>query len=117
MGRVNYMRKSFDSLTDYPPPHDGETVLDWVDRLHSQNISIARMDILDWFWYSVALNLNYEEKEALLASHPDIKCLAWAGRVYLSSADDLMFLKLCAGSDVVHSPMTPYRLKEENESI
>ena len=113
MGRVNYMRQTFDHVYEYPPPYEGETVLDWVDRLHSENISVARLEILDWFWYSIALNLSYEEKEALLGSHPNIKCLAWAGRIYLSSAEDLMFLKLCAGSDAVHSPMVPNRLKEE----
>ena len=111
-GPVRYMRKSFDCINDYPPPQNGETVTEWIDRLHANNISVNRMDILDWFWPSVALNLNYEDKEALLARIPGIQAFCWAGRVYVSNTDDLMVLRLSADEDVVHTPRPPLRSKE-----
>lgn len=111
MGPVKYGRRSFDNINDYPPPTNGELVTEWIDRLHEQNISVNRSDILDWFWPNLAFNMSIAEQDELMRAHPTIKFFRWGGRVYLSNTDDLMMLRLSA-PDGVHTPQGPFRLKE-----
>jgi hypothetical protein len=93
MGPINYLRKSFDNLDDYPEPYEHESITDWVDRLHDMNISVNSIYLLQWFWPHADFQANAEG----LLSRSNVKSeryLLWGLDIYGSTEEELMLLKL-----------------------
>jgi hypothetical protein len=111
MGPVKYLRRTFDCINDYPPPQNGETITEWIDRLHGMNISVNSAELLEWFWPHAVLDSTYEGIETLESMPKAVDHFRWGMTVFVSNEDDLMIMKLSyPGFSRMYKP---HRLKDE----
>jgi hypothetical protein len=112
IGLVKYMRRTFDCISDYPAPENGETITDWIDRLHSMNISVNSCELLEWFWPHATIHMDTSEQRELHCRLPDLKFFRWGAMAFTSNEEDLMLLKLSAEPGAVGTLRKPNRTKE-----
>lgn len=103
-GPVKYLRRTFDSIHEYPAPEDGETITAWIDRLHDMNISCGREELLAWYWPHMVVD-SYEVDLVELQDWPIGSFFRWARTIYATNDDDLMILKLTySGLSTIQKP-------------